>query len=78
MTDSEYFVKLVGVVKDPELKLIFEYIEGCSLDKFLQKVDMNEGIKIAKDLAEALMILHSCGFVHADIKPENILITANK
>ena len=38
---------------------------------------MNQGIKIAKDLAEALMILHSCGFVHADIKPENILITPN-
>ena len=30
-------------------------------------------VKIAQDLAEALKILHYCGFVHADIKPDNII-----
>ena len=59
------------------VKLIFEYIEGQSLDKFLEKVDLFQIIKISKDLAEALKVLHSFGFVHADFKPENILITTN-
>ena len=61
------------------MKLIFELIEGESLAELYLKadLDLDKRIKIAKDLAEALMILHSFGIVHGDIKPENILITKN-
>ena len=37
--NSEYFVKFLGVVISDPNKLVFEYIEGESLDLFLFKVD---------------------------------------
>ena len=41
VTDSDYFVKLIGVVADfGALKLVFEYIEGESLDLFLFSASM--------------------------------------
>ena len=41
LTDSDYFVKLIGVVADNgTLKLVFEYIEGESLDLFLFSASM--------------------------------------
>ena len=40
-TDSEYFVKFLGVVEDPAVKLVLEYIEGESLDLFLFRADLN-------------------------------------
>ena len=51
-------MKFLGIVKSDPLKLVFEYIEGEVLSNFLNKADFNEGIKIAKGLAEALKILH--------------------
>ena len=76
-TKSQYFVKFYGIVDSKHMKLIFEYIEGESLAELHLKadLDLDRRIRISKDLAEALMILHSFGIVHGDIKPENILIT---
>jgi serine/threonine-protein kinase len=35
---------------------------------------INDAVRLAREIAEALSHLHECGFVHRDVKPENILV----
>lgn len=66
---------------------VMDYIEGESLDKPLkrgEKFSQPQIIQWAKQLLEALCYLHSPthgnpprGFVHSDIKPANLMVTAD-
>ena len=54
-----------------------EYIEGLSVAEVLQTGLYNyKGAKrVIIDLCDALAVLHGTGFVHRDVKPENIMIS---
>jgi serine/threonine-protein kinase len=54
------------------------FIEGESLRSRLSRVgklDVDEAIRILRDVLAALSYAHEHGVVHRDIKPENILLT---
>ena len=51
----------------------FYTMDWCESSLAQRKVSPEELLVIAKDLAEALAVLHENGLVHRDIKPENIL-----
>lgn len=60
--------------------IVMEYIDGRSLADILRSEGMlhpNRAADIAIDVAGALSFAHRNGVVHRDIKPGNILITAN-
>lgn len=58
--------------------IISEYIDGVTLNSFLQtNPDKKTRLKIADELMDALMYIHSKQIVHRDLKPSNILITHN-
>jgi hypothetical protein len=56
--------------------LVMEYVEGPTLAERIQSgpVAADEVATMARDLAEALHVVHGAGVVHRDIKPSNVLL----
>ena len=54
-----------------------EYVDGVTLKEELEKgpLGLEQTLKIAAEVAEALELAHSKGFVHRDLKPSNIMLT---
>src|SRR6202453_5354258 len=54
--------------------LVMEYLEGETLAERLRKgaLPLNELLKTAIEIAEALEVAHSAGIIHRDLKPGNI------
>ncbi len=55
--------------------LVMEYIDGLPIDAWALKVTSPQAIfDTFKKICEGLKIVHAHGFLHRDIKPDNILI----
>jgi eukaryotic-like serine/threonine-protein kinase len=62
---------------DGFLYYVMPYVEGESLRHRLRReiqMPVEEAVRIAREVAEALGYAHQRGIVHRDIKPENILL----
>ncbi|MEQ1735882.1 MAG: serine/threonine-protein kinase [Rhodoglobus sp.] len=61
----------------PSPYLVMELVDGPPLDRRLESgpIAPAEVAAMAKDLAEALAVVHAAGIVHRDIKPSNVLLT---
>ena len=58
---------------------VMPHVEGPSLSALLargEKLTVNEALRLAAEVADALAFAHSRGIVHRDVKPGNILIQA--
>lgn len=62
---------------DGQIIVLEEFISGTTVADILSSGLYNEkGVKsVVKEVCNALIVLHSYGIVHRDVKPENIMIT---
>lgn len=58
--------------------IVMEYVEGKTLRSIIENgsVEISKLLDIGAEVADALFVAHSAGFIHRDIKPSNILVTA--
>ncbi len=66
--------------KDGSLLVLEEYIRGDSLDELLKcgLLNVQQTKSFAKQICEALWVIHRQGAVHRDVKPDNILICGSE
>jgi serine/threonine-protein kinase len=63
------------------LYYVMPYVEGESLKERLERerqLPVDEAVRIAVDVAEALFAAHEQGVIHRDIKPANVLLSAGQ
>ncbi len=73
-----YKLKIVKtmLLKVSEAFLVMELVEGKPLEQSLPR-DMGMLLDVFANAAEALKAMHQMGFVHADLKPNNIMRTTD-
>ncbi|MFN7943003.1 MAG: serine/threonine-protein kinase [Thermoanaerobaculia bacterium] len=74
---------IVGLIDSGEagdlLYFVMPYVEGSTLRVRLARdgeLPIQEGLRLLREIAEALAYAHGRGVVHRDVKPENVLFVA--
>ena len=65
-----------SILKVKELFVLMELVDGEALDQYKLKT-MHEAVSIFRQVAEGLAAMHERGYVHADMKPHNVIVGAD-
>ncbi len=59
--------------------IAMEYVAGETLDQWIERVrpGLDEVVRAARQIAEAMAEAHDRGIVHRDLKPSNVMVTEN-
>ncbi len=68
----ERIIKNRKLVRVSELFLVMEFADGMPLDQH-PPATFHDAAEIFQQVAEALLYMHEQGYVHADMKPNNVI-----
>jgi serine/threonine protein kinase/tetratricopeptide (TPR) repeat protein len=68
-----------GTTEDDRPYLVMEYVDGVRIDAWCdsRKLAVGERLKLFRQVCAAVQAVHEKGIIHRDIKPGNILVTAD-
>jgi tetratricopeptide (TPR) repeat protein len=68
-----------GTTEEGVLYFAMEYIDGLPLDRYCQerRTDLRERLRLLHAVAGAVEYAHRQGVIHRDLKPGNVLVTAD-
>ena len=69
-------IRAAGRSTDDVPYLVMEYLDGETLAQIIERgdVDLDAVVELAAKVAGALAALHAAGYVHCDVKPENVVV----
>ena len=76
-------VRFIDLDRDDDLYfIVMEWLEGRTLANILDSadakiIDHDAAFRIVEQVGDALEYAHRCGIVHADVKPNNIMLMPN-
>lgn len=80
--DHENIIKKKGFLALDGHYCIFTELADCDLANYHFHentfLGFKEKIKILKDIISGISYMHTCGFVHCDLKPQNVVIFKNE
>lgn len=69
----EKMIKKGSLLSVKELFVLMELLDGEPLDQYKLK-SMPNAVSIFRQVAEGLAAMHDAGYVHADMKPHNVIV----
>lgn len=77
--DHDHLVTVYETIEfvDGSRGMLMKFIDGDSLSKVIHKLTYRQAIDILLDVASGIAHMHAKGFVHRDLKPDNIIIRSN-
>ncbi len=79
---NSFFPNIIEIIdNDPNaLYIVQDYINGVSMEKLLAYDPFRHKtvLRYAKDICYVMSFIHKCGFIHSDMKPDNIMVVRNE